>query len=97
MLNQFLPKSVTEWTYLILIVLLLITLIVFYKGVMKCKSIIEGYNFELRSLKKYYDYSERFIAYVQSVHPSIMNDYACESGISEVEMELITRGVKFDA
>lgn len=97
MLTQFLPKSITEWTYLILIVVLLITLIIFYKGVMKCKSIIEGYNDELRSLKKYYDYSERFISYIQSVYPSVMSDYACESGISEVEMELITRGVKSDA
>ena len=97
MLTQFIPKSVTEWTYLILIAVLLITLILFYKGVMKCKHIIESYNDELRSLKKYYDYSEHFIAYVQSVYPTVMSDYACESGISEVEMELIMRGVKPDA
>lgn len=97
MLTQILPKSATEWTYLILIVVLVITLIFFYKGVMKCKHIIEGYNDELRSLKKYYDYSEHFIAYAQSVYPSIMSDFACDSGISEVEMELITRGVNPDA
>lgn len=97
MLTQILPKSSTEWTYLILLVVLLITLIIFYKGVMKCKHIIEGYNDELRNYKKYYDYSQHFIDYAQSVYPTVMSDFASESGISEVEMELITRGVDADA
>lgn len=94
MLSQILPKTPTEWTYFILIVVLLITLVVFYKGVMKCKHIIECYNDEIRSLKKYYDYTEHFIAYVQSVYPSVMSDYASNSGISEVEIAFLTRGIK---
>lgn len=97
MLANFIPKSSIEWTYLIVLVVLLITLIIFYKGVMKCKHIIEGYNDELRNYKKYYDYSQSFISYAQSVYPSIMNDYSCDSGTSEVEIELITRGVNPDA
>lgn len=97
MLANFIPKSTNEWTYLILLVVLLITLIIFYKGVMKCKHIIEGYNDELRNYKKYYDYSQSFISYAQSVYPSIMSDFACDSGVSEVEIELISRSVNKDA
>lgn len=96
MLTNFIPKSVTEWTYIALIAVLLVTLFIFYKGVMKCKTIIESYNNELRNYKKFYNYADDFIAFAQSFYPSIMSDYASESGISEAEQNFIIQGVNSD-
>lgn len=96
MINQFIPHSVTEWTYVVLIFVLLFTLFLFYKGVMKCKSIIESYNNEIRNYKKYVNLTEDFIAFSQAFYPTIMTDYASESGISEAEFNFVQQGVMSD-
>lgn len=80
MFNQFLPKSTTEWTYIILIVVLVITLIAFYKGIMKCKSIIESYNSEIRDYKKNLSLCKDFTTYVNEHYPDIIPDYCVNSG-----------------
>lgn len=82
MLNYFLPKSTTEWTYIILIVVLAITLIVFYKGIMKCKSIIDTYNFEFRDYNKNLTSCRAFITYVDEQYSDIIPEYCVNSGIT---------------
>lgn len=83
MLNQFLPKSITEWTYLILIVVLLITLILFYKGIMKCKSIIEGYNEEIRIYKRNSQFSNDFVSFVNEHYSCVIDEYVEQSDITK--------------
>lgn len=83
MLNQFFPKSITEWTYLILIVVLLITLIFFYKGIMKCKSIIEGYNEEIRIYKRNSQFSNGFVLFVNDHYSYVIDEYVEQSDITK--------------
>lgn len=82
MLSNFIPKSSIEWTYLILIVVLLVTLIIFYKGVMKCKHIIEGYNSEIREYKKNLTICRDFITYVEDNNPSLIPEFSVYSDIN---------------
>lgn len=79
MFTQFFPKSTTEWTYIILILVLVITLIVFYKGIMKCKSIIESYNTDIRNYKKILSLSRDFITYVDKQYPDVVPEYCVNS------------------
>lgn len=79
MLTQFIPKSTTEWTYIFLIVVLVITLIVFYKGIMKCKSIIESYNNDIRDYKKNLTITRDFISYIDKNYPSFITEYIVNS------------------
>lgn len=97
MLNQFLPKSTTEWTYIILIVVLVITLIVFYKGIMKCKTIIESYNSEIRDYKKNLTLSKNFITYVDKNYPDVIYEYLACSDISENDFDCIINEVDKNA
>lgn len=79
MLSQFIPKSITEWTYIILIVVLVVTLILFYKGVMKCKSIIESYNNEIRDYKRCLSVCRNFVYYIDEHYSDIIPEFCVQS------------------
>lgn len=83
--TQFLPKDTYSWSLLICLIFTLGALIMFSKGVMKCKETIEQYVIETRNAKAYYDKASEFIAYCQAAHPETVKGYLDDTNQSEIE------------
>lgn len=50
--SQFIPHSSYEWVLFVLVVVLLITLLLYNKAILKCKDLISNYSTENRTFKK---------------------------------------------
>ena len=83
--TQFLPKDTYSWLLLICLIFTLGALLMFSKGVMKCKETIEQYVIETRNAKAYYDKASEFIAYCQAAHPETVKGYLDDTNQSEIE------------
>ena len=83
--TQFLPKDTYSWSLLICLIFTLGALLMFSKGVMKCKETIEQYVIETRNAKAYYDKASEFIAYCQAAHPETVKGYLDDTNQSEIE------------
>ncbi len=83
--TQFLPKDTYSWSLLICLLVTLGALLMFSKGVMKCKETIEQYVIETRNAKAYYDKASEFIAYCQAAHPETVKGYLDDTNQSEIE------------
>lgn len=83
--TQFLPKDTYSWSLLICLLVTLGVLLIFSKGVMKCKETIEQYVIETRNAKAYYDKASEFIAYCQAAHPETVKGYLDDTNQSEIE------------
>lgn len=83
--TQFLPKDTYSWSLLICLLVTLGALLMFSKGVMKCKETIEQYVIETRNAKAYYDKASDFIAYCQAAHPETVKGYLDDTNQSEIE------------
>lgn len=83
--TQFLPKDTYSWSLLICLIITLGALLMFSKGVMKCKETIEQYVIETRNAKAYYDKASEFIAYCQAAHPETVKGYLDDTNQSEIE------------
>lgn len=83
--TQFLPKDTYSWSLLICLLVTLGALLMFSKGVMKCKETIEQYVIETRNAKSYYDKASEFIAYCQAAHPETVKGYLDDTNQSEIE------------
>lgn len=53
--SQFIPHSSYEWVLFVLVVVLLITLLLYNKAILKCKDLISNYSTENRAFKKLLD------------------------------------------
>lgn len=84
-LSQFIPKDSYTWCLLICLVMCLVVLILFYKGIMKCKETIEKYVIESRNAEAYYEKASEFIAYCQAAHPETVKGYLDDTEQSEIE------------
>lgn len=84
-LSQFLPKDTYSWSLLACLIFTLGALLMFSKGVMKCKETIEQYVIETRNAKAYYDKASEFIAYCQAAHPETVKGYLDDTNQSEIE------------
>lgn len=83
--TQFLPKDTYSWSLLACLIFTLGALLMFSKGVMKCKETIEQYVIETRNAKAYYDKASEFIAYCQAAHPETVKGYLDDTNQSEIE------------
>lgn len=83
--TQFLPKDTYSWSLLACLIFTLGALLIFSKGVMKCKETIEQYVIETRNAKAYYDKASEFIAYCQAAHPETVKGYLDDTNQSEIE------------
>ncbi len=83
--TQFLPKDTYSWSLLACLIITLGALLMFSKGVMKCKETIEQYVIETRNAKAYYDKASEFIAYCQAAHPETVKGYLDDTNQSEIE------------
>lgn len=83
--TQFLPKDTYSWSLLACLIFTLGALLMFSKGVMKCKETIEQYVIETRNAKAYYDKASEFIAYCQAAHPETVRGYLDDTNQSEIE------------
>lgn len=88
MLQNFIPQTLNEWVYLILIVFLCIILFCFYKAIMKCKDIIQSYVDECHAFSTYYDTASDLISFAETFYPNILNEYCDESNKSSIEVDL---------
>ena len=84
-LNGFKPSSVKEWVYIVLIALLIVALIAFYKAIMKCKQTIESYVNEQRNFKAYYNTASDFINSCSCFEKGSIEKYVEDNNLSEVE------------
>lgn len=83
--TQFLPKDTYSWSLLACLIITLGALLMFSKGVMKCKETIEQYVIETRNAKAYYEKASEFIAYCQAAHPETVKGYLDDTNQSEIE------------
>ncbi len=83
--TQFLPKDTYSWSLLACLIITLGALLMFSKGVMKCKETIEQYVIETRNAKAYYDKASEFIAYCQAAYPETVKGYLDDTNQSEIE------------
>ena len=86
-ISGFKPQSTKEWVLIGLVAVLVITLCLFYKALMNCKTTIESYVAEQRNFRKYYNMANGFTSYCQKFEPETIKDYCENSGFSEAQFE----------
>ena len=84
-LQGFIPQTTKEWTLLVCLVLAVITLIMFYKALMNCKTTIESYVNEQRNFKSYYSISSKFIDYCNNFEKGSVKNFLEDNDLSEIE------------
>lgn len=81
---QFFPTDTVGWTCFACAIVLLITLLLMNKGVLKCKESIEDYISEIRQLKLYNSELYRAIRYA-SDNSTAIQEFANTIDLSETE------------
>ena len=83
-ISQFLPTDTVGWSCFTCTIVLLITLLLMNKGVLKCKESIEQYIFEIRQLKQLNKEMYGAIVYA-SDNSNTIQEYANTLDMSETE------------